>query len=478
MKNGTTAVILGCGPAGLMCAWHLIENGYKVILIEKKDRCGGLCKTTEYQGFRFDLGGHRFISSNIDLISKIKWLLKEDILIRERKSTIRLDGSEFSYPIEILDLLIKLDVRDIVKITGDLIYKTFNRNIPEINSLEDWCIEKFGKTIYNKFFKSYNEKLWGVSPKHISSDWAAQRIPSLNLQNFLLDMIGFRKKRKRTFAKQYFYPKIGIGTIFDRIAEIIVKKGGRIFTSSNLVDVVCENNIIERINFTHKEEFMTVDCDYLISTIPLPDLISFFSKSEKLSDLNQCAINLKNRCLRFMNILIDRPLISNNTWQYVPQKEIIFTRIQEPKLRSPFMAPLNKTSLMLEIPCNKGDAIWNMEDAKLLFRVLKDLKILGINVKEREILGYFSTYAEQAYPVYTQDYHQNRRRILEFFLEHYENIVLCGRQGAFSYLFMDFAMLAGMQAANYILSKNAKIDRWNVANLMNSGELVESKSLI
>lgn len=478
MKNGKTVVILGCGPAGLTCGWYLLEKGYKVLLIEKEDRCGGLCKTIEYQGFRFDLGGHRFISSNSDLISKVKDLLKEDILVRERKSIIKLDGQEFAYPINARDLLTKLGLCTIANITQDLVYKLFKRKRLEINSLEDWCIEKFGQTIYSKFFKFYNEKLWGMSPRDISSDWAGQRIPALNIEDLLIALLGFRTKKIRTFAKYYLYPKIGIGAIFDCITEIIIKKGGKIFTASNLTNVVCKNSAIQKIDFTHKGSSLSVDCDYLISTIPLSDLIQLFSDDEMFFELNKWAVNLKDRSLRFVNILIDEALISNNTWQYIPQKDIIFTRIQEPKLRSPLMAPQNKTSLMLEIPCNKGDLIWNMGDAELFVKVLNGLKMLDININKKNVLGFFSTYAEHAYPIYKRDYSQNRKRILEFFITRYKNIILCGRQGTFNYLFMDFAMLAGIQAAKYILKETPKIDRWEVANIMNFSEFIEGKSLI
>lgn len=478
MKNDKTIVILGGGPAGLSCAWHLIEKGYKIVLIEKENRCGGLCRTFDYQGFKFDLGGHRFISSNNDLINKVKYLLKENILIRERKSIVKIDGQEFTYPINIRDLLTKLDFWTIIKINGDLLYKSLGIKKTEVNSLEDWCISKFGKTIYNKFFKAYNEKLWGISAKYISSDWAAQRIPSLNIRNFLISLIDPRPEKIRTFAKHYLYPKTGMGTIFDHITKVIDKKGVKIFTNCELTEIVYENTTIKKINLLQNKNPISINCDYLISTIPLSSLISLFSGYPMFSRLNTLANDLKDRSLRFMNILIDRPKISDNTWQYIPQKEVIFTRIQEPRLRSPFMVPADKTSLMLEIPCNKGDSIWDMEETKLLSKVLNDLKILNINISKNEILGYFSTYAEYAYPIYTHNYYQNRKQIIDFFIDHYENIILCGRQGTFNYLFMDFAMLAGIHAAEYILNKNTALDRKKIANIMNFSELVETKSLI
>lgn len=477
MKNKLKVVILGAGPSGLSCAWELAEKGYSVVVVEKENRCGGLCVTNEYKGFRFDLGGHRFISSDMELIRKVQSLLNERLLVSERRSIIKMQNKEFAYPIKISDFLTKLNIGCLVRIFGDLICKISNRKLNrQIDSLEDWCVEEFGRTIYNTFFKDYNEKLWGISAKYIACDWAAQRIPSLNARSFIMDILRISNEKKRTFSKYYFYPKGGIGEIFESITNEIEKKNAQIFTGANLLEIITENNKAKKIIFTHNKETVVVDCDYLVSTIPLNSFVALCRDNDKFHELNAWASCLRFRSLRFMNLLIDKPVISSNTWQYIPDKNVIFTRIQEPKSRSRYMAPENKTSLMLEIPCNKGDSVWHSQDADLLQRITEGLKNTGVNLKENEVLGYFSTFAEHAYPIYAKGYFKNRKRIIESLIGSFSNVILCGRQGAFSYLFMDFAMAAGIKSAKFI-NGDDKISRLGIANISNNSQYIEANSL-
>lgn len=476
MGEDRKIVILGAGPAGLMCAWALVEKGYDVTLIEKETSCGGLCKTTDFSGFKFDLGGHRFISANSRLIQKVSSLLKEELLVRERKSVIRITNKVFSYPIRVPELILKLGLMPLLGIGVDfLLKKTLGKNKKkEVNSLEDWCIEKFGRVIYEKFFRPYNEKLWGISPALLLGEWADQRIPSLDISNFL--KIFFRNKEHRTFSKQYLYPKNGIGEIFAYIEKLIVDKEGKIFTNSMIRRIDSAGNKIEGVEFAQKGKICSIKCDYLVSTVPLNEFVNLYPQKHDSAEIISISKQLKYRSLRFMNILLDMPKMSNSTWQYVPEEEIIFTRIQEPKNRSPYMAPVNKTSLMLEIPCNKGDTVWDMPDDELLERVVSDLKKINIRIDDDKIVSFFSTFAEYAYPIYTLDYNRNRKKLLDFFINKFENLLFCGRQGAFSYLFMDYAMMAGILASNYIIGER-EYDRWKIANVMNTSELIESKSV-
>ncbi|MDD5729500.1 MAG: FAD-dependent oxidoreductase [Candidatus Omnitrophica bacterium] len=476
MKKKSKVVILGGGPSGLFCGWELAEKGYEVILIEKENRCGGLCVTNEHNGFRFDLGGHRFISPEMYIIERIKSILKDELLLQERKSVIRLKGKEFKYPINLTDALFKLEAGNALGIVKDAFHKVFNGHRGASDSLEQWFINSFGQTLYSVIFEPYNEKLWGVHPGSMSSEWARQRISALNIKTIISKLLNMRKEKERTYSRQYLYPKEGIGAIFTAMAKNIKDKGGEILSDSVPLGLSLTDNLVRGVHLSCGGKTRFEECGYLVSTIPLHDLVKLFPALQAGSDINKWLDNLKYRSLRFMNIMINKERISENTWQYVPERECIFTRIQEPKARSPYMAPPGKTSLMLEIPCDKGDNICKMEDAALFKRVLKDLRRTGIVVKDEDVLGYFSTSAGNAYPVYSLDYKQYRDKVINSLLDNSGNLVICGRQGSFSYLFMDFAMSAGKKAAEYIDDPSG-LSRFDIANVMNYSGLIETKSL-
>jgi len=178
--------------------------------------------------------------------------------------------------------------------------------------------------------------------------------------------------------------------------------------------------------------------------------------------------------VRFLNLLIDRPQISNNTWVYIPEEKYLFTRIQEPKLRSPFNAPPGKTSLILEIPCNFQDPVWNAPDEEIYQRVINDLALLGIEIKDK-VMDYFSTRAKYGYPVYSLDYARHKQDLLQYLLG-YKNLSTAGRQGSFRYLFMGQAMEQGMHLAGQII-RGAPAQAY-IDNIGQERELIEGKAVV
>ena len=208
---------------------------------------------------------------------------------------------------------------------------------------------------------------------------------------------------------------------------------------------------VEGIRYIQQGIKKTIYCDAVISTIPVPELVKAFP-GYLTKDIMSSAIALKFRSVRFLNILIDQPDISDNAWMYVSEEKYIMTRIQEPKRLSPFSAPEGKTSVMLEIPCNENDETRNCPKESLSKRCLADLKELGIDIQDKAI-DYFTTSAIRVYPVYSLDYKMHRQKLFDF-LDCYENLITCGRQGPFRYVFMDTDMENGTAAAQDIISDN------------------------
>jgi len=323
------------------------------------------------------------------------------------------------------------------------------------------------------FFGPYTEKLWGISPKFISSDWASQRISLLNLKDVLFRLLKLKKGTPRTYAKGYFYPKKGIGQMFDIMSEEISKMGGKIVLNATVSGINVNNDTVESVCYVQHGVARTINCDAVISTISLPDLIKAFP-GHLTKNITNHASTLRFRAVRFLNILVDLPDISDNTWMYVSEGKYIMTRIQEPKRRSPFSAPEGKTSVMLEIPCNENDETWSCSKEILLNRCLADLKELGIDIQDK-VIDYFTTSVTHGYPVYSLDYSMHRQKLFDF-LACYENLITCGRQGTFRYIFMDTAMEMGIAAAQNLMLDNL-CKKEDVQSMRSEKELLETTSI-
>lgn len=466
-------VVLGAGPAGLSAAWELSRAGVGVTVLEKAGEVGGLCKTVEYRGFRFDLGGHRFITQDAALVQAVKELMGDELLLRERRSTVRLMGQEFRYPLQVGDLLCKLGPKYTLRCLGDCIKIALRRGkgLNEAPSLEDWLVSKFGPTLYRIFFEGYTTKLWGVPPGEMSGDWAISRIPVLDLWDAFLRMMGITRDCNRGYATRFFYPKMGIGQIFEFMSRDVELWGGRVLLNAKVKKVLLKGGQAKDIVFNRAGREEVVTGDWVISTLPLPQLVQILDTAGAVeSGLGEHAEMLSFRSLRFLNLLIDMPAISDSTWMYIPESQYTMTRIQEPRHRSPFNVPTGKTSLILEIPCSLGDRIWCMTDDQLLKNSLKELSEVGIEV-EASLIDFFCTRAKYAYPVYRIGYQLHRQVILEF-LSGIPNLLTCGRGGLFRYLFMDQAMNSGLGAARRVLGRSIP----RAPDEANS--LIESRSVI
>ncbi len=449
-----TIVILGGGPCGLSAAWELSNTGKTVVIIEAQSTWGGLCKTVRYKGFNFDLGGHRFISENDVLLNRIKALMGDELLVSERVSAIRLNGREFQYPLSAGDIIKQTDVGFLARCLVDYVYQSIYKKLkysPD-TSFEDWVINRFGHTLYNTFFKDYTQKLWGIPSNKLSSDWAAERISLLNLWDVVLRLCGLKSNTPRTYTSEFFYPKQGIGQIFDYIAEEIKRDGVSIMLNARFKRLLLEGGNIRGVVYDTNGKEEVINCEWVISTIPVTDLLPASEMRGKFQDVSTSVRSLKYRSLRFLNILIEKPEIGKNTWTYIPDEQYIMTRIQEPKKRSPHNAPVGNTSLILEIPCYFNDEVWNMPDDMLFRRGIDDLTKLGIDIKDR-VIDYFYTRERHAYPIYQLDYKQHLNNILSW-VNSIENLHISGRNGLFRYVFMDRAMEMGFEAAVIVGGEN------------------------
>jgi protoporphyrinogen oxidase len=474
----------------MMAAWELCARGARVTVLERERRPGGLCGTVEDGGFHFDLGGHRVISQNRELVARLEALLGDQFLRRVRSSVILNRGQQFHYPLQAAELLRKVPPAEAVAVWASYARAALRRRLHRAadTSFEDWVVSRFGRALYDRFFGPYTEKLWGIPPTEISSDWAAQRISLLDLGDVLLRLVGLRHGGARTYARHYLYPRHGIGQLFTRMAEELTLLGGEIRYGCAVTGLRSEpqwpGSAARRVTAVR---FRSADdpgakseelaADHVISTLALPALIAMLSSDDALpaSSALAAAQRLRFRGVRFLNIKLDRPRFSPHTWMYVSEPRYLTTRIQEPSHRSPYAAPPGKTSIMLEIPCQVDGPVWKMGDDALYERCLADLSSLGYPEVRRDTLGYFSTYVEEGYPVYHRGYQDDRRVALDH-LGRYANLTSCGRQGSFRYVFMDTAMEMGLLAAERALQGRSATAE--VAGLRSEKGLIETRSVI
>lgn len=472
-------VILGGGPCGLCAAWELSKNSdFEVTVIEKEAKPGGLCITNERNGYRFDLGGHRFISKNQELVDNVCDMMGDQLLTPERRSVILMGGKEFKYPLAAMNIMFNMDIWTNIKAFVDYLMTALTKKNQKenANSFEDWIVNRFGRTLYDIFFGPYTEKLWGMPPDQISSDWASQRISLLNLGDVLLRLLKLKGGTPRTYAQKYYYPKKGIGQMFDIMADVISLNGGTILYNTEVKTINSEGMDARIVSFDVNGNRQSIECDYVISTIPLTDLVNSLSKDGE-ADLKPDIDKLKFRGVRFMNIMVDRVDISQNTWMYVSEKRHIMTRIQEPKRRSPYSAPEGKTSVMLEIPCDVGDDVWGAGDKDIFSRCVNALDDLGVRIED-EVTDYFSTFVTHGYPIYSLNYNYHRKRLLNY-VHKFNNVITCGRQGTFRYIFMDIAMDMGIEAARKLIAQSGmeEDEKDAICSLSSEKRLIEVYSV-
>lgn len=463
MQN-SEVLILGGGVAGLMAGIELARAGKKVVLLEKEAVVGGQCKTevlkTTGESFRFDYGGHRFITNNEQLLNFVEETLGEDLLVAQRSSVILHQNRTYEYPLNLKNLFKVAPTMLLVKAFWDTIKIILKVTKPNEDNFKTWISSRFGNTLYNHFFGPYTKKLWGIEPHELSADWAGQRISLLDLKDVAKKLLFKNKKTARTYAKAYRYPKYGFGQLPLNMATIFESLGGVIVKEACVEGFEYSENCIQRVQ-TSQGIFSAKE---IISTIPLNEM------SSKLGFES----DLQFRSLRFLCLGLNIEDFTPHTWQYVSDYELLPTRIQEPKRRSPYMSPKGKSSIMLEIPCNKGDDIWNMEQNQLLEIVKKDLKKLNFEIEEH-IIDVFSFTTEHAYTLMDIDYNEKRDETIEY-LNQFDNLIMAGRQGTFRYIFLDTAMETGLMAAQKLL-ETATFSKENIYNHRNEKTVIETKSV-
>jgi protoporphyrinogen oxidase len=443
-------VILGGGPCGLAAAWRLCQDGARPIVIEREPLVGGLCATHERDGWRFDLGGHRFVSEDAALSRRLEQLLGDDLLVGTRTSVVLHGGRSFRYPLEAGDLLRSLGAGESARaLLGWVAARARARLRPaDDRTFEQWVVSRFGRPLYDGFFGPYTHKLWGLHPSLISSDWARERISLLDLGDVALRLLRLRNAPVRTYARRYRYPRFGMGQLYRAIADEVRARGGDVRATTRVVGLEASGSRVTGVLVDGPSGAERIPVGQLLSTLPLPETARMLRPAAPKA-VEAARDRLQFRALTFVNLMLERSDFSDNTWMYVASGDLTMSRIQEPKRRSCWMAPEGRTSLMLEVPCSVGDSTWGASDDSLAARMRSELGALGFRVDD--VRASFVVRVAHGYPVYHLGYERDRQTLLAE-VARFTNVRSAGRQGLFRYVFMDAAMQMGMKAAAQMIA--------------------------
>lgn len=458
MDNEKAILIIGAGPAGLGAGYELAKNDVKVTIVESENHPGGIARTVRYKNFWFDLGGHRFFSKNEEINNIWQQLLGNDFLTVSRLSRIYYANKFFFYPIKFSNALFNLGIWESFRVLVSYICARLKPIRPEV-SFADWVSNRFGPRLFEIFFKTYTEKVWGIDCRTLSRDWAAQRIKGLSFSEVVKNSI-LRPKRTRikTLISQFHYPVYGPGMMWEAIVKFITEKNGDILYNKKVTKIVQRNNgyevaIIDRL--TGKSE--KIFTEYLISSMPLNDFLKSLEPAPT-EDIKDIARRLSFRSFLVAAMIVKRKHIFPDQWIYIHSPEVLVGRIQNVKNWSSAMVPEEVTLLGMEYFCNEGDNFWNQSDEEIMNLAAKEIVKLGF-ARPEEIEKGMVVRVKNAYPVYYLGFKNDLEEIRKFIVS-LKNVQVIGRSGLYRYNNMDHSMLTGIYAARNYLGRNYNV--WDV----------------
>lgn len=454
--------IIGAGPAGLAAAHELSRNDIPSVVIEALSVPGGISRTEVHESYRADLGGHRFFTQNRMLNELWQDILGDDFLLRPRLSRILYRDRFYDYPLRIKNVLVNIGL---LEASLCLLSYMKARLFPakEINTFQDWVTERFGARLFNTFFKTYTEKVWGIPCSSISADWAAQRIRNLSLREAvktaLLAQAGIgRKKLITSLIEQFHYPRLGPGMMWEALALRIGEKNCSVEYEAKVISIKHSESQVFAVKVRRGSGEEELPASRCISSMPLSELI-FSLDPEPPAGILEAARKLAYRDYIAVNLIIDTPELFPDNWIYVHDPSVELGRIQNYKNWSPDMVPVpGKTVLGLEYFHFEQDPEWTWPDSRLIERGKKELSILGF-INTARVEGGWVTRVPKAYPVYDDNY-KNSLALIQNYLEGFNNLQTIGRNGTHRYNNMDHSMLSGIFAASNILGE--KKDLWDI----------------
>lgn len=446
--------IIGAGPAGITAGYELAHHGIEVEIFEAGSAVGGLARTIRLWDHLVDLGPHRFFSGDPRVNNLWEEVMGDEYVVVKRLTRILYNGAYFDYPLRAADVLRKLGPVEAFTCLASYLHRQVAPK-EERGDFGSWVENRFGSRLFEIFFKSYSEKLWGLKCDRIDSDFAAQRIRGFNLGQAVLGALSLGRQQHKTLVDEFVYPKKGSGQLYERMASCITALGGSIALNCPIRRVLVTG---EKVRGVELENGIVRDFDHVISTMPLTRLVA---------SLPDCPIEVQNSLphLKFRNtllvyLLVDRPDLFPDQWLYIHAPELKVGRITNFRNWSPSLCEADANSVLsLEYWCNEDDADWQMADASLVDRAVTELKATGLASAAKVIDGKVIRISK-CYPVYEKGY-KNALLPIKEYLARIPSLQVIGRYGSFKYNNQDHSILMGLLAAKNILER-PDFDLWEV----------------
>ena len=458
--------VLGAGLTGMTAAYVLQRNHVPVQVFEADRVLGGASRTVRYDGFRFDLGGHRFYTKNQRVLDLVRELIGDELIAVDRVSRIYLDGKFVDYPLSFFSALAGLGAFRSLAVAGSYAAQKARGLVrkSEERTFEEWVVNRFGRRLFEIYFKPYSEKVWGIPCSELGADFAAQRIKGMSFRAALRSMLLPQKDAPATLASRFIYPRLGFGRIPEQMAAALpagalhlnspvvrVEHGGRRVMAAicRPFDVAPGGPESDRTGRNDGRE-RRFEAENFINTIPINEFVHCLSPAAPAKVL-EAADGLRYRDIVIAFLTLDREQVTPDHWIYFSSADVFFGRMHEPKNWSAAMAPAGRTSLVVEVFCFETDPVWTETEEALLKRVAKRLAELKL-IEEKQVSGGCIVRLPKAYPLYVNDYQRRMDTILAF-LRQFGNLQSAGRNGLFRYTSGDWYIDMGIKAAENLLGQ-------------------------
>ncbi len=504
LPKNSKIVIIGAGPAGLTAAYELCKKGYAPIVLEESSEMGGISRTVNYKGNRMDIGGHRFFSKSDTVMQWWQQFLpiQEDMqsgskpsdaeeavmLIRQRRSRILFKRKLFDYPLSVnIDTISKLSFPRCIRIGISYIWIRL-RPIRNEKTLEDFFINRFGRELYNTFFRSYTEKVWGVACHEISPEWGAQRIKGLSMRKALFHALRSTTPPKKPDIAQrttetslintFLYPKYGPGQLWEKVADEILRMGGEIRINSKAVAFETGKDRIGAVVVESDGSRSTITCDRLVSSMPVKDLVSAMGDVVPTS-VAEVANGLQYRDFITVGVLLKAWRLQNgknanlieDNWIYIQEDDVKVGRLQIFNNWSPDLVADPETIWVgMEYFATEGDALWNLSEEAMKELAFNELERIGI-ASHGDCIDVHVVKVKKAYPAYFGTH--NQFHVIREFIDGIDNLFLVGRNGMHRYNNQDHSMLTAMEAVRLVCEGST--DKTSIYEINAEADYHESK---
>ena len=458
--------VLGAGPAGLTAGYVLARDAQPVVVCEADTQVGGLARTVERDGYRFDLGGHRFFTKSAEVQELWHAVLGDELLLRARLSRIFWRGRFIDYPLRLADVMRKVGPVELARCAASYLGAAARPRLRPAETFEQWVCQRFGRRLYELFFAAYTEKVWGVPGSEIRAEWAAQRIRTLSFARVVRAAVLGDGGDVHSLIEQFHYPRLGPGQMWEAMAAEIVGAGGELRLGARVTRIELAGGRVLAVHAGGER----IEVEHAISSLPLRDVVAIADPPPP-ADVRDAARGLRYRDFLTVALVVRGEDLFPDNWIYVHDPDVRVGRIQNFRAWSEAMVPdPTRTCVGLEYFCFEGDELWNAADGELVARATRELEQIGLAPATRVEAGHVVR-VPKAYPIYDEHYDE-RVRIVREWLGEIANLQQIGRNGLHRYNNSDHSMLTALRAVENARHATAH-DLWAVNS---DGEYHEERS--